>query len=171
MKYTNLKAIDFYGIEADEAQNLPPVSDGDEVVTVHCQGEVEHWKSRAVCAEFYKAGSVSCCGSEAERYMEIYLGCRNGAKVPTDGVPLRKPMNDKPLTEAEKQELAALRDRKEIVMAEFDAVAEKNRNRADGVDFDKRQLALADEWNDLALKVIALERRARLSAGKEANAA
>lgn len=171
MKYTNLKAIDFYGIEADEARNLPPVSNGDGAVIVHCQGEVEHWKSRAVCAEFYKAGSVSCCGSEAERYMEIYLGCRNGEEVPTDGLPIRKPKNDKPLTEAEKQELAALRARKEIVGDELCDVAEKNRNRTDGVDFDKRQFVLADEWNDLALKIIALERRARQSVGKVANAA
>lgn len=170
MKYTKLANVDFYEIGAKEARNLAPVSAKDGAVTVHCHGEVEHWNSRAVCAEFYKTGSVCCDGCEAARYTDIYLGCINGDKIPTDGMPIRKPKNNKPLTEAEKKELAALRAKKEVVGDELDAIREKNRNRGDN-EFDKREWELADQWNDLALKVIELGRRERLSKGKVAIAA
>lgn len=159
MKYTKLADVDFYEIGVEEARNLAPVCAKDRAVTVHCNGKAEHWNSRAVCAEFHRLASVCCDGSEAARYADIYFGCISGDEIPTDGMPIiRKPKNNKPLTEAEKKELAALMAKEKVVIAELEAIREKNLNSGDN-ELDKREGELVSTWNDIALKVCELALR------------
>ena len=154
-KYTDISKIDFFSLSVEEGMRLPAIGAEDAPVVVHCGGYEKRWNSRAVCTAFYKAANVACEGSsEGRRYTAIYLGLMFGDAVPSDGEPLRKPENTKPLTEEEAKRLARLRVSKEEAAARLDALRAANA--------PSEEIAKAfTRWNDLAIEIISLEKRER----------
>lgn len=156
MKYTDTSKIDFLSISIKDAMRLPLTSAEDAPVVICCNGYEENWNSRDVATKFYGVAAFACEGtSEGQRYAEIHYGCLMGDAIPSDGEPLRKPENTKPLTRDEVQRLARLRVSKAEAANRLDALRASNA--------PNEEIAKAStEWNDLAIEIIKLEKRERI---------
>lgn len=84
MKNTKLEDIDFYSISEDDARALGPFGSGDGPATVTCYGDTLEWRSRKAALAFYKAGAMSCDGSEADRYWHVARSLAEGGTVVDD---------------------------------------------------------------------------------------
>lgn len=85
---TDLKKVDFVNVPLDAAMDLPPCDGSDGEVVVHVEGRPQRWMSRTVCAAFYDTLAMFCGdGGMAERCRKVSALCRDGATIPSDGVP------------------------------------------------------------------------------------
>lgn len=157
MKYTDTSKIDFLNIRVEDAMRLPLTSAEDAPVVIRCNGYEENWNSRDVATRFYGVAAFACEGaSEGQRYAAIHYGCFMGEAIPSDGEPLRKPENTQPLTQDEVKRLAELR------VSKHEAANRLNALRASNAPSDEIAKA-STEWNDLAIEIIKLEKRERMS--------
>lgn len=140
---------------ANEASKIHPLSQFDGEVTIHCGGKSRVWQSKVAAMRFYYHASLACDKtSEGYRYLTICDGLRNGDNVVTDGIPLYTEEST-PLTNEEKEQLVLLRKAKRVLAKALD---ELHRTKG-STSYETR--TVAEAWNDVALKIIQLERRER----------
>ena len=137
---------------ADEAAKYGPYGKNDRPCTIDCYGKRTEWKSRRAAIFFFTVAAKMCEGAERERYQRIVWELEEGRDGATDGQPVARGFNIL-LPPDPKATLAELRAEKERMAVQMDFCREHGM-------YDAAQ-SFADKWNDLAIKIIKLEKAMR----------
>ena len=137
---------------ADEAAKYGPYGKNDRPCTIDCYGKRTEWKSRRAAIFFFTVAAKMCEGSERERYQRIVDELEEGRDGATDGQPVTSGFNVL-LPPDPKATLAELKAEKNRMAVQMDFCREHGM-------YDAAQ-SFADKWNDLAIKIIKLEKAMR----------
>ena len=137
---------------AREAAKYGPYGKYDKPCTVDCYGERREWKSRRAAKFFYTVAAKMCEGAERERYLRIVWELESGRDGASDGQPVVQG-GEVSLPPDPKATLEGLKSDKERLAVQMDFCREHGMKWA-AQDF-------AEQWNDVAIKVIKLEKAMR----------
>lgn len=137
---------------AEEAAKYGPYGKNDRPCTIDSYGKRTEWKSRRAAIFFFTVAAKMCEGAERERYQRIVWELEDGRDGATDGQPVARGFNIL-LPPDPKATLAELKAEKERMAVQMDFCREHGM-------YDAAQ-SFADKWNDLAIKIIKLEKAMR----------